>query len=190
MNLSKNTCIIATCKCSKLHVNRPRYSTPCKGGVDCPNANCYFTHPEERKFPMLIYKFCEHGTKCGRSSCNFIHPERQRQDLYVERKARKCRWRSNCPEQEGKCELPGHNEPAPICRFGIECRNKDNKKNPCMWSHVKKQALCPHGEDCRRINTCWYAFHTRVQILKLQEALARLTMAPMPVPMPKVNDNL
>jgi hypothetical protein len=190
MNLSENICTLATCTCSKLHVNRPRYSKPCEGGVDCPNANCYFTHPEEREFPTLIYTFCKFGAKCGRSSCKFLHPERHTQVQHVEKKVKKCRWRSNCPEQEGNCELLGHDEPAPICRFGIACRNKDNKKDPCMWSHVKKQQICPHGEDCRRADKCWYAFHTTEQILELQEALAKLIVAPTPAPKPEVNDDL
>jgi hypothetical protein len=148
--------------------------------VGCPNANCYFTHPKERKFPPLRYKFCGYGMNCGRSSCNFIHPERRNQDRHVRRKTRKCRWRSNCPKQEGKCELPGHDEPAPICRFGVDCRNKDKKKDPCMWSHVKRQALCPHGEDCRRVDKCWYVFHTHEQILERQEVLAKMNVAPVP----------
>lgn len=180
MDLKSNVCTSVACKCSKLHVNRPRFDRPCKGKAECPNANCYYTHPPEREQPELIYMFCNFGAKCSRASCRFLHPERHEQTEYVEKKVKKCRWRSNCPDQEGKCDLEGHEEPPPICRFGIVCRNKDRKDKPCLWAHVKKQSLCPHGEDCRRGDKCWYAFHTPAEVLELQEALAKLKVEPGP----------
>lgn len=184
MNLAENICTLETCKCNKLHVNRPKYSKPCEGGVDCTKANCWFKHPEKRTFPDLIYELCKFGTKCSRPSCRFLHPERHEQEQHVEKKVKKCRWRSKCPKQNGNCKLSGHNEPPLNCRFGMACRYKDT----CMWTHVKKQELCSHGEDCIRADKCWYAFHTPLQILELQEALVKLNVAP--TPKPKANDDL
>lgn len=164
MNLSENICTSVDCKCSKLHVNRPKFNRPCRGGAECPNANCYYTHPPERKQPNLIYTFCKFGSKCSRASCPFLHPENHDKVEYVEKKVRKCKWRSNCPKKGGECNLEGHDEPAPICRFGIACRNKYNATNPCIWAHVKIQSLCPYGEDCNREEKCWYAFHTTLGV--------------------------
>jgi len=180
MDLKSNVCTTVACHCSKLHVNRPRFNRPCKGGAGCPNANCYYEHPPEREQPKLIYKFCRFGAKCSRASCAFLHPERHEQDAYVERKVRKCKWRSNCPEKDGECKLDGHDEAPAMCRFGAACRNKDSKKKPCLWSHEQKQALCPKGEDCNRGAKCWFAFHDPAEVIALQEQLAKLNVKAKP----------
>jgi len=185
---ASEVCTATTCTCDLLHVNRPRYSNPCKGGVDCNNANCYFTHPTEREFPTLIYEYCMFGMKCGRASCRFIHPGRHQQDQHMDKKMRKCRWRSNCPNKTGSCVLLGHDEQAPVCRFGTACHNKDNKENPCLWSHIKRQTLCPHGKDCMYAEKCWYVFHTTSKFIKHQKDLAKLIVKRSPSSKPKVND--
>lgn len=151
-------CTRVSCECEKIHVNKPRFNISCKGGANCPNANCYYTHPEERKQPKLIYVFCKRGVRCSRASCAFIHPER-RGENYIERPVKKCKLRANCPDKDGKCNLPGHNEPPPLCRFGSNCHRKDLSKFACPYSHTKIQAPCPKGADCVRGNKCWYALH-------------------------------
>lgn len=157
----EDVCILVSCECKKIHVNKPRFDIPCKGGANCSNSNCFYTHPKERKQPTLNFAFCRYGATCSRASCAFIHPERKVEN-YVGRAVKKCNLRSNCPDKDGKCKLAGHVEPPPLCKYGVECHRKNLTTNACQYSHIKIQAPCPKGMNCRRENKCWYAFHPMV----------------------------
>lgn len=43
----------------------------CKNGIDCPNKNCYYSHPKEWDYRNNVE--CKFGSECNNSNCVFWH---------------------------------------------------------------------------------------------------------------------
>ena len=137
-------------------MDSPRFKYPCRNGASCRNANCHFSHPADREDVYRLNKSCKYGFNCRRASCKFLHPPCKEGKEYIPRSSEKCKWGSNCPNKGGSCKLEGHDRDPPLCRYGTSCRNKDNDKNRCLWSHIKVSKPCRNGAGCTKGEHCLY----------------------------------
>lgn len=153
-------CYKSPCSCNKLHTV-PKFEVVCKSGSDCPNMNCWFSHPHGwkpvRKYPDREFVPCVYKGKCTRASCEYLHPEHAI-EVFETHLPRPCKFGTNC--KDIKCTKLGHDSPPAMCRYGKECRTSGMQEpGGCKWSHTLIPQACPHGIKCTRGGKCWYAIH-------------------------------
>lgn len=161
------TCTTVACECEKLHINRPKLDKECKSGRDCKSANCWFRHPEDRIDIKRVNEMCPDGPGHRDPKCVYIHGEFSVPAAFVEGGGRNCKYGNKCTKRG--CEFGGHDKPPKPCKDGMECKFKNKRRNPCIWSHELIEGECPGGSNCDRGLCCLYEKHNGIAKKRVSE---------------------
>jgi hypothetical protein len=87
----------------------------CKNGTNCPNKNCYYSHPEDWDYRNNVE--CKFGLGCTNSSCVFWHPD------FENSSAQECSYGLKC--KNASCGFAHPNEwdyrENIMCGYGSDC---------------------------------------------------------------------
>jgi hypothetical protein len=149
----------------------------CMNGNNCRNKLCNLMHYErvlEHHIKKKTVK-CKFGPNCTTmNTCQFKDHS----------KAQFCRFGEKCATKT-TC-LWSHNKGNSVCSYGEKCdmgdkclhkyhsfeafnefnkiqhvvENNENYDLTLLDKSKKQQAVCMHGKKCKRLNTCWFAFHS------------------------------